>query len=300
MIRSALRMTKQTPLAARGMVVAEHPLGAEVGASILARGGNAVDAAVATAFAMPVVEPFMSSSPAAGASSSTWPGAARPWPSTPTWRRPRGAHETCYELGEGVGDDLLPVAPGGGRRQHLRSARGGRARLGGRPVRWRSRATAPWRSPTCSPRPSGSPRRASCRTGTSRRRSRSTRVSCARSPRPRGPTCATASTSTGRRSARTATSCASPISARSLRLIAKEGPDAFYRGAIAQAIHDEVQGEGRLPDPGRSRRLRGRGVLSPLTGGYRGSRAGLHARRHRRHHRARDPEPPRRVPLGAR
>jgi len=61
MIRSALIATKRTPLATRGMVVAEHPLGAEVGASILQKGGNAIDAAVATAFAMPVVEPFMSS-----------------------------------------------------------------------------------------------------------------------------------------------------------------------------------------------------------------------------------------------
>ncbi len=61
MIRSTLSATKRTPLAPRGMVVAEHPLGAEVGAGILKRGGNAVDAAVATAFAMPVVEPFMSS-----------------------------------------------------------------------------------------------------------------------------------------------------------------------------------------------------------------------------------------------
>ena len=59
-IRSAMSVTKRTPRAAKGMVVAEHPLGAEVGAGILERGGNAVDAAVATAFAMTVVEPFMS------------------------------------------------------------------------------------------------------------------------------------------------------------------------------------------------------------------------------------------------
>ena len=33
MIRSTLSATKRTPLAPRGMVVAEHPLGAEVGRS---------------------------------------------------------------------------------------------------------------------------------------------------------------------------------------------------------------------------------------------------------------------------
>ena len=66
MIRSRLVLTKATPLAARGLVTAEHPAGAEIGAAILERGGNAVDAAVAMAFAMPVVEPFMSTIAGAG------------------------------------------------------------------------------------------------------------------------------------------------------------------------------------------------------------------------------------------
>ena len=65
MIRSRLVLSKATPVA-RGLVTAEHPIGAEIGAAILERGGNAVDAAVATAFAMPVVEPFMSTIAGAG------------------------------------------------------------------------------------------------------------------------------------------------------------------------------------------------------------------------------------------
>ena len=60
----------------KGVVAAAHPLAAQAGARLLAQGGNAFDAAAATAAALNVVEPYMSGLAGAGLA-TCWVAAER-------------------------------------------------------------------------------------------------------------------------------------------------------------------------------------------------------------------------------
>jgi gamma-glutamyltranspeptidase/glutathione hydrolase len=268
MIRSVLRMTKTTPLAPRGMVVAEHPLGAEVGAAILKRGGNAVDAAVGTAFAMPVVEPFMSSIAGGGSFLIHMARRGETVAIDANVAAPAAAHETCYELGEGLGDDLFPwrrvvgdanifgpravAVPGSVAGLALALARFGTMALAdviAPAIRLAEEGFVPdWYVAqtmslyTRELRAFPETARTYLRDG----------VDIYRPP-----------------VSKDGDVLRQPDLARTLRLIAKEGPDAFYRGAIADAIHAEVQGRGGFLTKEDLAGYEAR-LLSPLRGAYRG------------------------------
>ena len=242
MIRSTLSVTKHTP-SARALVAAEHPRGAEVGAGILARGGNAVDAAVATAFAMTVVEPFMSSVAGGGTMLVHLAKRGETVALDFNVQAPAACHESCYELGEGVAQALFP----------WRSVVGDANNVGPKSVAIPGSVAglclALERYGTMDLADVMTPAIALAEQGFEVDWYHTLSI---------GPHCDELAVfpETARTylrdghyvyrpaSLRPADLLRQPDLARSLRLIAKDGPAAFYRGAIAQAIDEEMRRTG--------------------------------------------------------
>ncbi len=107
---SSSQTVRKTVVATKaGVVAAQHRRAAEVGAAILDAGGDAVDAAIATSFAIGVVEPWMSG-PAAGGTMVLWRAKeGKAYVIDFGCKSPRELNPADYPLsGAGKSSDLFP------------------------------------------------------------------------------------------------------------------------------------------------------------------------------------------------
>jgi gamma-glutamyltranspeptidase / glutathione hydrolase len=269
MIRSRLAVTKETPLASRGLVTAEHHLGAEVGAAILARGGNAVDAAIATAFAMTVVEPFMSTIAGSGTMLIHLGKRDQTIAIDFNGQAPLSAHETMYRLVGGIAVNALFAWP---RVENDANVYGHRSVAVPGSVRGLTLALERYGTMTLAD--VLAPAIALARNGFVADWYLSLMHARYQEEISAFPETARVYLRDGRWVFRPPAlepgdRVSYPDLARTLELIAREGPDAFYRGALADAIVDEMARGGGLitKDDLAAYEVR---VAPPLTGRYRG------------------------------
>jgi gamma-glutamyltranspeptidase/glutathione hydrolase len=267
MIRSRLSATKLTPLAPRAMVVAEHPLGAEVGAQILERGGNAVDAAVAAAFAMTVVEPFMSTIAGGGTMLIYLTKRGEVVALDFNVEAPAACHERIYPLAEGLATDLFSW------RRVVEDANTVGARAVAVPGSVAGLCLALDRYGSMELVDVLEPAIALARDGFIPDWYLALTTAIHAEEVSRFPETARTYLRDGRFIYRPPSldegdRVSYPDLAMSLELIAKEGPQAFYTGALAQAIHEAVRDGGGFLTREDLARYQVR-VAPPLTGRYR-------------------------------
>ena len=268
MIRSRLSITKTTPLVPRGLVTAEHPAGAQIGAAILERGGNAVDAAVATAFAMPVVEPFMSTIAGAGTMLIHVAKTGETVCLDFNGNAPMAAHESIYTLIGGVATYALFAWP---RVENDANVYGYRSVAV--PGSVAGLALALERYGTMTLKDAIAPAVKLARDGFIADWYQALNTAKYLEELKAFPETARVHLRNGRSvhrppSMEPGDRVTNPDLAASMELIGREGPDAFYRGALAQAIHNDMAANGGLitKDDLAAYQVR---VVEPLRGRYR-------------------------------
>jgi gamma-glutamyltranspeptidase/glutathione hydrolase len=268
MIRSRLHLTKTTPIAARGLVTAEHPAGADIGAAILARGGNAVDAAVATAFAMPVVEPFMSTIAGAGTMMIHLAKTGETVCLDFNGVAPMAAHASIFKIVGGIATYALFAWP---RVENDANVYGHRSVAV--PGSVAGLALALERFGTMTLADVVAPAVRLARDGFIADWYQALNTAKYLEEISAFPETARIHLRNGRSvyrppSMEPGDRVKNPDLASSMELIGREGPDAFYRGALAQAIHNDMAANGGLitKDDLAAYQVR---VLAPLRGRYR-------------------------------
>ena len=238
--------TRKQVIATRGGVVAaQHKRAAEVGAAVLAAGGDAVDAAVATSFAIGVVEPWMSG-PAAGGCMTLWrAGESRAHVIDYGMRSPGALDAANYPLsGDGRLADLFPwPTVVGDRNVQGATAVAVPGAVAGMALAHQHFGRMPWRDlvqPAAQLAEQGlivDWYSALLTASTARALSLDADAAAMFLEDGRFPIMS-GWTSTERRH------LDQKAFARSLRQIAAEGADAFYRGGIAEALVRDVQAKG--------------------------------------------------------
>ncbi len=261
--RSRLRLEKTEALGRRGMVATKHPEASSVGLDTLRAGGNAVDAAVAAAFAVGVAEPWSSGIGGGGYAVVAGPAGANviafpmqaPALATPDRYPLDGREGVGGFLWPGVVDDANLI---GWSAMSIPGAVAGLALLHQRHGR------LPWRTLV---EPAVELARRGSRltwfdllqmgrhTAAARRHAELGRIYYADGGPPRAEVGETPL-------------LVQPELADSLDAVAREGPDAFYQGDLAQAIADDCIANGgalRRDDLAQYRAW----VMEPLETGYR-------------------------------
>ena len=295
MIESRLVVTKKTALARTAWWPRSTRSGRAWARAILERGGNAVDAAVATAFAMTVVEPFMSTIAGSGTMLVHMARRGETIALDFNGCAPMRAHASMFRTTTGISRGLFawpnvegaanergwlaPAVPGSVAGLSLALERYGTLALrdaiqpaielarGGFITDWYQALTTARQIEELAA--AGEAGRVYLRNSRA----------LYRPP-------------TGMEEGDRATY---PDLARSLELIARDGPNAFYRGEIAQTIHDAMAANGGLITREDLAAYSVR-VGAPLVGTVPRRRARVLAGGDRRHHRAGDSQHPRAVP----